>query len=61
MIKKLSFLFTGYLIILTALYFSCSGDKFTPSSFGKWAMIITPIYLLIFIVYSYSNKSKNEK
>jgi len=59
--NKLTFLFVGYLIILTVLYFVFKGDKYSPSSVGKWAMIVTPIYLLLFVVFTYSNKPKNEK
>jgi len=62
MTKKLSLFFAGYFVILTILYLTAKGDKFTPSTFGKWAMIITPIYLFLFVLFFYfKKKSKNEK
>lgn len=58
MAKKLALFFAGYFVILTITYFIAKGDKFTPSTFGKWAMIITPIYLFLFILFIYFKKSK---
>jgi hypothetical protein len=61
MAKKLALFFAGYFVILTVIYFTAKGDEFTPSSVGKWAMIITPIYLFLFILFIYfKNRKKNE-
>ncbi len=61
MIKQLALFFSVYVIILTIIYFSTIGNEFTPSSFKKYAMIVTPIYLLLFILFIYFKPKKNEK
>ena len=61
MIKKTSLFLAGYFVIITALYFLFRGNQFTPSKFGFWAKIITPVYLFLFILIVTLQKSKNEK
>ena len=59
--KNIALLLAGYFLILTILYFTAKGDKFSPSNFGAMAMIITPIYLFLFVLFIYFNKPKDEK
>jgi hypothetical protein len=62
MLKKTSIFFLGYFIILCILLIINNlQDKFTPSIFGKWATIITPIYILVFILIVYLKKRNHEK
>jgi len=61
MIKNTSLFLAGYFVIIMILYFLFKGDQFTPSTFGYWAKIVTPVYLLIFILILILKKKTDEK
>lgn len=62
MIKVTILFFGGYLIMLLVLVVISKWDDYTPSIFGKWSIILTPIYIIVFFLLYYIFKKKtNEK
>lgn len=62
MLKTTTLFGLGYAVLLCVVYLLAQGDKFTPSSFGKWGFIMTPVYIVLFIgtLYFLKKKKANE-
>ena len=50
MIKKISLFFFGYLLIIFVVSYINGLDETKPSIFGDWMKIITPVYIVVFII-----------
>lgn len=50
MIKKISLFFLGYLLIIFIVSYINGLDETKPSIFGDWMKIITPIYIVVFVI-----------
>jgi len=53
MVKKISLFFAGYLVMISILYIISTWDKYPSAIFGKWALILTPLYIICSLLVNY--------
>lgn len=53
MMKKMSLFFTGYLMMIFIIYIISTWDPYSPAIFGKWALVLTPLYIICALLVNY--------